>query len=183
MLMAPVLMAAQPPVQTEAGEAVHRPGGEVDVHCRIQPGRFPWHDRPPDPALGPGGLRAGPAVRPVDVHGGEEPAGTQIHGRRLGDHLRDLQGLPDSAGQVPADSRVVHRHRDDRLLLADRPRGVAHCHCHHLQPNRHRRQLRRGVVWHPHQHAGQLAHCVREPEGQGVRGVRHSPALGHERSA
>ena len=31
MLMAPVLVAAQPPVQTEAGDAVHRPGGEVNI--------------------------------------------------------------------------------------------------------------------------------------------------------
>ena len=31
MLMAPVLMAAQPPVQTEAEDAVHRPGGEVNI--------------------------------------------------------------------------------------------------------------------------------------------------------
>jgi len=31
MLMSPVLMAAQPPVQTEAQDAVHRPGGEVNI--------------------------------------------------------------------------------------------------------------------------------------------------------
>ncbi len=41
--------------------------------------------------------------------------------------------------------------------------AVAHRDRHHLQPDRHRRQLRRGVVRHPHQHAGQLAHRVREP--------------------
>jgi K(+)-stimulated pyrophosphate-energized sodium pump len=31
MLMSPVLLAAQPPVQTEAEDAVHRPGGEVNI--------------------------------------------------------------------------------------------------------------------------------------------------------
>jgi K(+)-stimulated pyrophosphate-energized sodium pump len=31
MLMSPALLAAQPPVQTEAEEAVHRPGGEVNI--------------------------------------------------------------------------------------------------------------------------------------------------------
>jgi K(+)-stimulated pyrophosphate-energized sodium pump len=31
MVMSPVLLAAQPPVQTEAEDAVHRPGGEVNI--------------------------------------------------------------------------------------------------------------------------------------------------------
>ena len=31
MLMSPALLAAQPPVQTEAEDAVHRPGGEVNI--------------------------------------------------------------------------------------------------------------------------------------------------------
>ena len=159
MLMAPALLAAQP---SRSAAAPPRRRGQHPA-AGSQPGRLPRHDRPPDPALGPGRLRAGAAVRPVDLHGGEEPAGPQVDGRRLGDHLRDLQGLPDSAGQVPADSRAVHRHGDDRLLLADRPRAVAHRDRHHLQPDRHRRQLRRGVVRHPHQHAGQLAHRVCQP--------------------
>ena len=38
-----------------------------------------------------------------------------------------------------------------------------HRHRAALQPDRHRRQLRRGLVRHPHQHAGQLAHRVRQP--------------------
>ena len=56
-----------------------------------------------------------------------------------------------------------------------------HRHRHHLQPDRHRRQLRRGVVRHPHQHAGQLAHRVCQPAGQGVPGLRHPAARRHER--
>ena len=38
----------------------------------------------------------------------------------LGAHLRDLQDLPDSAGQVPAHPRALHRHRHGGLLRADR---------------------------------------------------------------
>ena len=39
---------------------------------------------------------------------------------------------------------------------------------HHpaVQPDRHRRQLRRGVVRHPDQHPGQLPHRVRQPRGK-----------------
>ncbi len=43
------------------------------------------------------------------------------------------------------------------------------------------RQLRRGVVRHPHQHPGQLAHRVRGAQGRGVPGVRHPAARRHER--
>ena len=37
-----------------------------------------------------------------------------------------------------------------------------------LQPGRHCRQLRRGVVRHPRQHLRELAHRVRRPSGQAV---------------
>ena len=53
---------------------------------------------------------------------------------------------------------------------------------HHpaLQPDRHRRQLRRGLVRHPHQHLRQLAHRLREPQGQALPDLR-DPAQGrHE---
>ncbi len=49
------------------------------------------------------------------------------------------------------------------VLLADRPRGLQDRHRAALQPDRHRRQLRRGLVRHPHQHPGQLAHGFRQP--------------------
>ena len=45
----------------------------------------------------------------------------------------------------------------------DRLSGLAHRHHPALQPDRHRRQLRRGLVRHPHQHAGQLADGVCQP--------------------
>ena len=49
-----------------------------------------------------------------------------------------------------------------------------------LQPDRHRGQLRRRVVRHPHQHVRQLAHRVRQPRGQAVPVLR-DPAQGrHE---
>ena len=66
-------------------------------------------------------------------------------------------------------------------FCADRPRGLRDRHRPPVQPDRHRRQLRRGVVRHPHQHARQLAHGVRQPRGQGVPGVRHPAARRHER--
>ena len=49
-----------------------------------------------------------------------------------------------------------------------------------LQPDRHRRQLRRRLVRHPRQHLRQLAHRVRQPARQAVPDLRH-PAQGrHE---
>ena len=49
---------------------------------------------------------------------------------------------------------------------------------HHpdLQPDRHRRQLRRGVVRYPRQHVRQLARRVRQPQGQAVSDLRDSAA-------
>ena len=43
------------------------------------------------------------------------------------------------------------------------PASVAHHPA--LQPGRHRRQLRRGLVRHPHQHLRQLAHRLRRARG------------------
>ena len=48
-----------------------------------------------------------------------------------------------------------------------------------VQPGRHRRQLRRRVVRHPHQHLRQLPHGVRQPRGQALPGLRH-PAQGRD---
>ena len=50
-----------------------------------------------------------------------------------------------------------------------------------LQPDRHRRQLRRGLVRHPHQHPGQLPHRLRQPARARLPGLRHPAAGGHER--
>ena len=49
---------------------------------------------------------------------------------------------------------------------------------HHpaLQPGRHRRQLRRGLVRHPRQHLRELARGVRRPSGHAVSDLRDSAA-------
>ena len=46
--------------------------------------------------------------------------------------------------------------------------------------DRHRRQLRRRLVRHPHQHLRQLAHRVRQPEGQALPDLRHPAEGRHE---
>ncbi len=46
--------------------------------------------------------------------------------------------------------------------------------------DRHRRQLRRRLVRHPHQHLRELAHGVRQPEGQALSDLRHPAEGGHE---
>ena len=45
-----------------------------------------------------------------------------------------------------------------------------------VQPDRHRRQLRRGVVRHPRQHVRQLARRVRRPARQAVSDLRDPAA-------
>ncbi len=46
----------------------------------------------------------------------KNPAGARIDARHLRDHLSDLQDLPHSAGQVPADAVRDHRRGHDVLL-------------------------------------------------------------------
>ena len=49
-----------------------------------------------------------------------------------------------------------------------------------LQPDRHRRQLRRRVVRHPREHVRELARRVRQPARQAVSDLRDSAARRHE---
>ena len=84
--------------------------------------------------------------------------------------LRDLQDVPDHAGQVHAAAGAVHRRGHRRLL-----RRPARClepwkvgHHPAVQPGRHRRQLRRRLVRHPRQHLRQLAHRLRQPARQAL---------------
>ena len=68
------------------------------------------------------------------------------------------------------------------LLLRIPPalRGLAGRHHPALQPGRHRGQLRRGLVRHPHQHLRQLAHRLREPRGQALPRLRDPAQGGHD---
>jgi hypothetical protein len=131
--------------------------------ARPQDGRGPLLrlHRARRPALGSPRLRARPAVRPLHLLRRQEAAGAQGDGRNLGAHLRDLQGLPRPAGEAPPGARVLHRRRDRVLLLADRPSGIEDPGHPALLADRHGRQLQRGLVRHPHQHAGELAHGLR----------------------
>ena len=80
--------------------------------------------------------------------------------------LRDLQDLSVTQGKfililevfIGVDHRALLRRAASSLR--GRSRVVDHPA---LQPHRHRRQLRRGVVRHPRQHLRQLAHGVRQP--------------------
>ena len=110
----------------------------------------------------------------VDLQPAQEPAGAPVDARGLGADLRDLQDLPADAGQVPADPLGVHRRgaiigsfyfgRCCRARFPLRPGGDHP----DLQPDRHRRQLRRGLVRHPGQHLRQLPHGLRRAQGQAL---------------
>ena len=136
----------------------------------------------PDAAAGrPGRLRPRPALRPGDLLPAEEPARAPVHARDLRADLRDLQDLPDHPGQVHPAPGSVHR-RHHRALLRGAPalRGEQGRHHPPLQPHRHRRLLRGGVVRHPDQHLRELPHRLRQPGGQAVSRLRHPAQGGHE---
>ena len=162
------------PGHRRAGRADERPGrrarappGRRGQHQAAGPhdgpGALPRVHRAQHPALRPRRLRAWPAVRSAHLHRREEAPGAQGDGRHLGAHLRDLQGLPDPAGQAAAHPRVLHRRRHRLLLLADGPRVLEDPRHPAVLADRHRRQLRRRVVRDPDQHARQLAHGLRQP--------------------
>ena len=101
--------------------------------------------------------------------------------RDLGADLRDLQDLPRHAGEVHPAAGGLHR-RHHGLLLRRAPALRAAEGRRHpaVLADRHRRQLRRGLVRHPHQHLRQLAHRLRQPQGEALPHLRH-PAQGrHE---
>ena len=182
------LAAPRPRAGAAAGAAAGA-GGAAARRRRSEPGaagsvdgRLPRHQRAHAADGRPGRLRARPAVRADDVHAAEEPAGARVDARGLGADLRDLQDLPGHAGQVHPAARGVHR-RDHGVLLrraraaSSRSRVVDHPA---LQPDRHRRQLRRRLVRHPRQHVRQLARGVRQPARQAVSDLRHPAARRHE---
>ena len=60
----------------DGAQAAGHTAGRRGQHppARSQSGRLPRHDRPSDPAVGSGGLRAGSALRRVDLHRRQEDA-------------------------------------------------------------------------------------------------------------
>ena len=128
------------------------------------------------------------AVRPDGLQSAQEPARARVDARGVRADLRDVQDLPDHAGQVHPDSVGVHRrccravlrpprdHRRCRRRCGPRLPDLDGRHHSDLQPDRHRGQLRRGVVRHPGQHVRQLARRVREPAREAVSDLRDSAA-------
>ena len=132
---------------------------------------------------GPRRLRARPGLRPGDLQPAQEPAGAQVDARDLRADLRDLQDLPAARR---ASSSCCSRSSSAPIIVvyfgvlraaSTSPRCVIILA---LQPDRHRRQLRRRLVRHPRQHLRQLAHRVRRAARQAVPDLR-DPAQGrHE---
>ena len=140
-------------------------------------GRHEW----PDPAhAGARRLRAGAGVRSGHLRAAQEHARAPVDAGDLRADLRDLQDVPDHAGQVHPAARGLHRdHHDPVLRLPAALRGQPRHHHPALQPDRDRRQLRRRLVRHPDQHLRQLAHRLRQPAGPGLPRLRH-PAQGRD---
>ena len=175
-----VLMAASQPLAAQApqpaGAAAAAGGGEASlVLPDLSTVELSRHRRPHAADGRPRGVRGRAAVRPDGLHSAEEPARARVDARGVRADLRDVQDVPDHAGQVHPDSVGVHRRCCRPVLRL--PRDHRRCgrrrgarlpdldRRHHpdLQPDRHRGQLRRGVVRHPRQHVRQLARRVREP--------------------
>ena len=142
---------------------------------------LPRHRRSHAAARRPGGLRARARLRPGHLLAAQEHGGSRVDAGDLGADLRDLQDVPAAAGQVPADSRAVHRRHHRRVLRAPAALlGLEGRHHPGLQPGRHRRQLRRRVVRHPREHLRQLPDRLRQPARQALSLLR-DPAQGrHE---
>ena len=180
---APVAVLAGRRPGDRAGRGARAPSRRRGEHppARPEPGRFPRLHRTRDPALRAPGLRPRPALRPLELHPGEEPAGAPLDGGDLRPDLRDLQGLHDPAGQAAARAARLHRHGDRGVLPAHRAGDLQDRHHPAVQRDRHGGQLRGRLVRHPDQHLRQLPDRVREPPREGVAGERYPAARGDER--
>ena len=149
--------------------------------ARPQHRDVPGHQRADAPDGRPARVRAGARVRHDDLHAPQEHAGPPLDARDLGADLRDLQDLPDHAGQVHPPARGLHR-RDHAVLLRRAAAFQPDEGGHHpaVQPDRHRGQLRRGVVRHPREHLRELAHGVRRAPRQALSDLRDPAEGGHE---
>ena len=84
--------------------------------ARSRAGRVPGHQRPHAADGRTRGLRARAWPSAWSSTPAEEPAGAPVDARDLRADLRDLQDLPDHAGQVHPAPRALHR-RDHGVLL------------------------------------------------------------------
>ena len=105
---------AAPAAQAGGARAAARPTWccptSVTVDVGGYNGRIAADDRP-------GACRSlGIALRPGHPEPAEEPAGAPVDARDLGADLRDLQDLPDHAGQVHRHPRDLHRRRHRAVL-------------------------------------------------------------------
>ena len=105
-------------------------------------------------------------LRPGDVPAAQEPAGPQVDARDLRADLRDLQDVPEHAGEVHRASCGCSSARSSSSTSACSSstcgiaEGVAIILA--LQRRRHRSaRVARRVVRHPRQHLRELAHRVR----------------------
>ncbi len=155
------------------------PGAPRPVAGPVRLPRQPRRAHPPESGVDrhAGRLR----LRPRDLRAAAAAPGASFDARDLRADLRNLQDLPDHPGQVHSPAGAVHRLGDRPLLR--RPAAVpgAQGRDHpELQPGRHRRQLWRRLVRHPHQHLRQLPDRVRQPRGQALPALCHPAQGGHE---
>ena len=109
----------------------------------------------------------------------EEPAGPPVDARGLRADLRDGEDLPRHPVQVHRHPLGLHRGHHRRLLRRALRGLRAGQGGHHpaLQPDRHRRLVRRGLVRHPGEHLREQPHRLRQPPRQALPHLRH-PAPG-----
>ena len=153
-------------------------------HQHSRPERGVVHGRLADRLRGPDDrarrLRCRDGVRVDAVHPDAKPSGPLVDVRRLERDLGDVQDLPLAAGQVPRrpvdPDRGLHRVLLLRALGPDG--GARRRHPPRVDP-RHTGELRRGLVWHPHQHGRQFAHGVLRAPGQHARNPPHPAQVGN----
>ena len=140
-------------------------------------GGLPRHQRTHAARRRAGRVRARPAVRALSFTGLKNlPVHSSM--REVSELIYETcKTYLVDAGEVHSHPRAVHR-RDDGAVFRRAAALRADQGGHHpdLQPDRHRRQLRRGLVRHPREHVRELAGGVREPARQAVPDLRHPAA-------
>src|SRR5580692_3009235 len=120
-------------------------------------------------------LRVRASVWPGDLHQAEKPAGASRDARDLRIDLRDLQNLPDHAGEIPAVAGSVYR-RGDRVVLrrAAALRGSAGDYYSGVQHGWDHGEFWRGLVRDSREHVREFAHGVCGTARQAVSDLSHS---------